>query len=93
MKRKRSLLKEIFDDADMMFHYDLLDGSIHASKWVRWWYRLDTLFWYFRYRGIAPLICKIKGHRMEMDAFISREAGIEHWECTRCGIGGSHIYY
>jgi hypothetical protein len=42
---------------------------------------------------LAPIVCRIKGCKIEMESIATPDHGSESWHCTRCFRSGHHTYY
>ena len=85
MRRK---WKEIMMEWDFYKYCCGLEGNVK----IRWYHFITFLYTGFKF-WILSLVCKVKGHDIEMDGWCTPNTGGESWECKRCGWGGSHTYY
>jgi len=82
IKKAIRFLREEWQDHEMCCH-------ANGEKF----YLLEFI-WYLIRDGVCAIICKIRGHDIVItDSWCSPDSGGEHWECRRCGYGGTINYY
>lgn len=74
------------------------DGTRHDTRhgpFAFWWRFLlwSIDFWWRLQFRVAPLVCRLFGHRLEVESDVSPDAGSEDLHCTRCGHTNHITYY
>ena len=64
-----------------------VDGTPYLTTILRWY----TPKWYTN--GVAPIICRVFGHKWVDTSYGGPNTGWDSGHCTRCGFSFHHTYY